>query len=109
MQCTRCGRAYPSRYYFSVHHVCRDCFEQLSPEDQETLIRETESAGQIAAERFVLGNKLTCPVCGYDQFRKRSTLMNTPGMTFLGVEWANKQADNFICGKCGYVYWFMLE
>ena len=57
-------------------------------------------------ERIVKGNKLTCYVCKNDKFWFRETLMNTPGMTFFGLEWANKKAQNYICDHCGYVYWF---
>jgi C4-type Zn-finger protein len=54
----------------------------------------------------VSGKKLSCPVCNHDMFWSRETLMNTPGMTFFGLEWANKKATNYICDKCGYVFWF---
>ncbi len=55
----------------------------------------------------VAGNELVCPVCGYDEFWYRETLMNTAGATFLGFDWANKAAKNYVCDKCGYVYWFL--
>lgn len=55
----------------------------------------------------VLGQKLECQICKNDEFWMRETLMNTPGMTFFGVEWANKSATNYICGACGYVHWFL--
>ena len=55
----------------------------------------------------VEGRKLTCLVCGHDQFWSRTTLMNTRAATFFHVDWANKQATNYICDHCGYVYWFM--
>jgi len=58
-------------------------------------------------ERIIKGNKLTCSVCKNDKFWFRETLMNTPGMTFLGLEWANKKAQNYICDHCGYVHWFL--
>lgn len=58
-------------------------------------------------ERTIKGNKLECPVCKHDKFWAKETLMNTPGMTFLGLEWANKNAQNFICDNCGFVYWFL--
>jgi len=37
------------------------------------------------------------------------TLMNTKGATFLGVEWANKEATNYVCEQCGYIFWFFQE
>lgn len=55
----------------------------------------------------VFGKKLVCPICDNDTFQTRETLMNTGGMALFNLEFANKSADNFICDKCGYVYWFM--
>lgn len=54
----------------------------------------------------IKGNPLVCPICNNDKFRTRSTLMNTSGLSFLGMDWANKEANNYICSNCGYVYWF---
>ncbi|SFH71852.1 hypothetical protein SAMN05192551_102318 [Tindallia magadiensis] len=55
----------------------------------------------------IKGNSLVCPVCSADEFWERETLMNTAGATFLGFDWANKPAKNYICDNCGYVYWFL--
>lgn len=57
--------------------------------------------------RLIKGNKLECVVCKNDTFWERRTLMNTPGMTFMKLDWANKTAQNYICDNCGYVHWFM--
>jgi len=60
------------------------------------------------AKKIIVHEKeLVCPVCGKDQFWERKTLMNTAGVTFLGFDWANKPAQNYICDCCGYVYWFL--
>lgn len=58
-------------------------------------------------QRIIKGNLLECSVCKNDTFWERETLMNTPGLTFLGVEWANKRAQNYICDNCGFVHWFL--
>lgn len=55
----------------------------------------------------IKGNQLVCPICGGETFWERETLMNTAGATFLGFEWANKAATNYVCNDCGYVYWFI--
>jgi len=34
-------------------------------------------------------------------------LLNTRGISFLGLDWANKVADNYVCDRCGYVHWFL--
>ncbi len=62
-----------------------------------------------ATERIVKGNKLTCPVCKHDKFWHRKTQMNTSGLTFLGLDWANKSATNYICDNCGHVMWFLVK
>lgn len=51
--------------------------------------------------------KLKCPVCQHDKFWERKTLMNTKGMTFFKLDWANKEAQNYICDNCGHVLWFL--
>ncbi len=58
-------------------------------------------------QRIIKGNQLECNVCKNDTFWERQTLMNTPGLTFLGLEWANKKAQNYICDNCGFVHWFL--
>lgn len=58
-------------------------------------------------EYEVNGYKITCLVCGNNRFWFRKTLMNTRGATFLGFDWANREAGNYVCGRCGYVMWFL--
>lgn len=53
------------------------------------------------------GIVLKCPVCGNNQFWHRTTLMNTKGASFFGFDWANKEADNYVCSECSYVMWFL--
>lgn len=55
----------------------------------------------------IKGHQLVCPICEGKAFWERETLMNTAGATFLGFEWANKAAANYVCNDCGYVYWFI--
>jgi len=55
----------------------------------------------------VFGHDLTCAVCRGKRFRERSTLLNTAIMTFFKLDWANKEALNFICSQCGYIFWFL--
>ncbi|MEW6623329.1 MAG: hypothetical protein AB1420_09410 [Bacillota bacterium] len=62
-----------------------------------------------AQQYVVAGKKLICPICEHDEFWTRQTLMNTAGATFFGFDWANRAADNYICDKCGYVFWFFVK
>jgi hypothetical protein len=52
------------------------------------------------------GHKLICPVCSYDHFWSRKTLMNTRGSTLVNLDWANRNAVNYICERCEYIFWF---
>lgn len=58
-------------------------------------------------QHVVHGKALQCMHCGHDRFWTRTTLMNTKGVSFLGLDWANKEADNYVCDLCGYVHWFL--
>jgi DNA-directed RNA polymerase subunit RPC12/RpoP len=78
--------------------------------DKESLHKEAQSLSETnVSKRVIDGHELHCPVCQHNEFWKRRTLMNTPGLTFLGMEWANKEADNYVCDSCGHVLWFMRE
>lgn len=35
MKCERCGKEYPSRYYFRTRTICHTCFGQLTPEEKK--------------------------------------------------------------------------
>ncbi|MBN1508152.1 MAG: hypothetical protein JW955_14975 [Sedimentisphaerales bacterium] len=48
-----------------------------------------------------------CTVCGNDRFRRPKALLNTSWATFLGFDWANRQADCVVCSRCGYIHWFL--
>lgn len=110
MQCPKCGKDHPSRHYFVTEVICRECFDRLDESAQETVLRDIENlTSEGAGPRRVDGYDLSCPICGNSNFRKRQTLLNTPGLTFLGVEWANKKADNYVCDSCGHILWFLRE
>ncbi len=67
---------------------------------------ETKERVVYAGERKI---QLICPVCGCKKFSERKTLMNTVGMTFMGFDWANLEAINYICKDCSYIYWFLKD
>lgn len=55
----------------------------------------------------IAGKPLVCHICQHDEFWKRETLMNTRGATFFNFDWLNKGATNYVCDRCGYVFWFI--
>lgn len=57
-------------------------------------------------EIHISGKKLECPVCGNHKFFTRTSLLNTRGLTFFNLDWANRSATNHICDTCGYIFWF---
>jgi len=62
-----------------------------------------------AEEIIVSGKKLVCPICEHTHFITRKSLLNTRGLTFFNLDWANKSAMNYICDHCGYIFWFRRE
>ncbi|NIM97095.1 MAG: hypothetical protein GTO24_03095 [candidate division Zixibacteria bacterium] len=107
----KCGKDYPSKYYFKTRTICAECYDKLRP-DEGKLEHERDDFS-LAKERAttceIQGHRLKWPICGYDRFRTRRTLMNTAGLTFLGFEWIKKQADNYICNPWGHIVWFFKE
>jgi ribosomal protein S27AE len=63
--------------------------------------------GDGTIEVQVGDRRLTCTVCGYQQFHERNSLLNTRAATFFKLDWANKEATNYICAQCGYIFWFL--
>jgi rubredoxin len=55
----------------------------------------------------VNGYELVCPVCKSKKFSERRSLLNSRGLTLLGLDWTNQGAINYICETCGYIYWFI--
>lgn len=56
-----------------------------------------------------VGVSIICPCCQNDTFDKDRKLLNTSGASFLGVDWANKNATILICKRCTHISWFMEE
>ena len=54
----------------------------------------------------VEGRRVTCPHCGGEEFAEGSALLNTVGMTFLELDWANKSAYTLMCAECSRIEWF---
>jgi len=59
---------------------------------------------------YILKNRIiVCSHCENNVFHKGSALLNTSGMTFLGLDWANKEATVLSCQSCGQIQWFAIE
>ena len=55
------------------------------------------------------GEVLACVVCRGREFDRREIKLNTTGLSFMGLDWANKSADGAICRACGFVHSFVGE
>jgi uncharacterized protein len=55
------------------------------------------------------GKKIECPHCGSDEFSQGKAQLNTAGMTFFELDWANKSATTLACTKCGQIQWYIKE
>jgi hypothetical protein len=49
---------------------------------------------------------LHCLVCRGQLFTDREIKLNTSGMEFLGIEWANRSGTALICDRCSFVHTF---
>jgi hypothetical protein len=53
------------------------------------------------------GERLDCKVCGFDRFFFRRGQLNTALATFFSLDWVDATAECWVCGRCGYVHWFL--
>ena len=68
------------------------------------------ATGANAPGRFKVGGKIFhCPACRHDVFANGAALLNTTGMTLIGLDWANKEATTLVCTECGKIEWFARE
>ena len=53
MRCDRCGKDYPSRYYFRTRTICDNCFQKMSPEEQKRAL-EPSGVGRLTSTTFTI-------------------------------------------------------
>ena len=57
--------------------------------------------------QYIAGGKiLHCQHCDETHFLEGSAQLNTAGMTFLNMDWANKSATTLMCDNCSLIHWF---
>ncbi|CAM5260602.1 MULTISPECIES: hypothetical protein [Streptomyces] len=49
---------------------------------------------------------ITCQICRGELFRERGVMLNSVGMEFMKMAWADETATGLICWHCGYVHLF---
>jgi predicted nucleic-acid-binding Zn-ribbon protein len=61
-------------------------------------------------ERYtVAGKSVTCAHCSHDRFVEGRAQLNTAGMSFLNLDWANRSAATLTCTNCGRIEWFLAD
>jgi predicted nucleic-acid-binding Zn-ribbon protein len=57
----------------------------------------------------VAGKPVACSHCGHDRFVEGHAQLNTAGMTFFKLDWANRSAATLTCTRCGHIEWFLQD
>ncbi len=58
----------------------------------------------------IAGHRVTCPHCGGGtSFDMSYAQLNTAGLSFLNLDWANRSGCVLICKTCSHVDWFLEE
>jgi predicted nucleic-acid-binding Zn-ribbon protein len=70
---------------------------------------DSTSAEHFTNSYRIQGKTIVCPHCGHSEFDQESILLNTPGMTFFGLDWANRTATVLSCRQCGRIEWFLRQ
>ena len=51
----------------------------------------------------IAGAELACVVCRNNRFHKRTSQLPRQ----FGLDWLDSSTTNFVCAKCGYIFWFV--
>lgn len=75
------------------------------------VMRGVKAMGQApAGERYtVAGKVVSCGHCSCDRFVEGRAQLNTAGMTFMNLDWANRSAATLTCTSCGHIEWFLAD
>lgn len=55
----------------------------------------------------VAGKYVTCGHCQHDRFVEGRAQLNTAGLSFFNLDWANRSAATLTCTRCGRIEWFL--
>jgi hypothetical protein len=73
--------------------------------------RGVEAMGEFPdGERYLVAGKgVSCGHCAGDRFVEGRAQLNTAGMSFLNLDWANRSAATLTCTSCGRIEWFLAD
>jgi uncharacterized protein len=57
----------------------------------------------------VAGKTVRCRHCGGDHFVEGRAQLNSAGLSFLNLDWANRSAATLTCTGCGLIEWFLAD
>lgn len=61
----------------------------------------------VNSDEFTVNNvKVKCTHCQHQHFESGEAQLNTAGLTFLNLDWANRSASVLVCKKCSFIMWF---
>jgi predicted RNA-binding Zn-ribbon protein involved in translation (DUF1610 family) len=55
----------------------------------------------------ISGKLLLCQHCGHKHFLEKKAQLNTSLLTFFDLDWLNQSARLYVCGRCGFIHWFL--
>lgn len=55
----------------------------------------------------IADKQVVCSHCGGAEFEETPAQLNTAGLTFLGLDWANRSARVLVCKNCHHLEWFL--
>lgn len=73
--------------------------------------RGVQAMGEApTGERYTIAGKaVRCGHCSSDRFIEGRAQLNTAGMTFINLDWANRSAATLTCVACGHIEWFLAD
>lgn len=73
--------------------------------------RGVQAMGEApAGDRYtVAGKAVVCLHCSHDRFVEGRAQLNTAGLTFFNLDWANRSAATLTCTSCGRIEWFLAD
>ncbi len=86
-------------------YYSKEELENIRKKGEAYINEKDESSNE---QRFVSEAqiKICCVHCGHDRFEPGNALLNTRGMTYLGLDWLNESTKILICKRCGFIHWF---
>ena len=73
--------------------------------------RGVQAMGEApAGERYIVAGKIVnCGHCASDRFVEGRAQLNSAGMTFLNLDWANRSAATLTYTSCGHIDWYLAD